>query len=294
MSNEKRYGIWKEKKVLFIGDSLTEAHIYPEVVKEILGIQPFYHCKGGASLQKMVDGENGLDGKYDAESDSAGILRPLTADTVKDKDLIVFFGGYNSRWVDIGEVGDLYSPDQTGQNTVAGLMQYAINRIYDTLYTAGNMTCRLLVVTVDCSGKYPYADADAYQETAPKTGRTLAAMATIQRAVAEYNAIPCCDLFHTSGINPRTWQYFSASPDAENHQYTPYRLDENGCPLSNERIRYINGEYYYQRRGERVVLEQYCGKSPFPYIGDQLHKSPAGYRRIGEVIAGAIIAAYGN
>ncbi|MBQ9783088.1 MAG: hypothetical protein IJW44_01050 [Clostridia bacterium] len=294
MSNEKHDGAWKGRRVLFIGDSLTEAHIYPEVVKEILGIETFYHCKGGASLQSMIDGDKGIEGSYDADTDAAGVLRPLSTDEVKDMDLVVLFGGYNSRWIDIGQVGDLYRPDGAGQNTVAGLMQYAINRIYEVLRAAENMTCRLLIVTVDCSGKYPYADADAYQETAPNTGRTLEAMAAMQRAVAKRNAIPCCDLFRTSGINPHTWAYFSASPDAENPHYTPYRLDEAGQPVSNEKIRYVKGESYYQRRGDRIMLERYDGRSPFPYIGDQLHKSPAGYRRIGEVIAGAIIAAYGN
>ena len=43
----------------------------------------------------------------------------------------------------------------------------------------------------------------------------------------------------------------------------------------------------------KIILERYEGAAPFPYIGDQLHKSNAGYRRIGEVIAGSIIAAYG-
>ena len=116
----------------------------------------------------------------------------------------------------------------------------------------------------------------------------------MQKQVAAYNAIPCCDLFHTSGINPHTWSWFSVSPDPVNPLYSPYRLDEKGKPLNNERIRYEMGESYYQLRNGEVVLEKYDARAPYPYIGDQVHKSPAGYRRIGEVIAGAIIAAYGN
>ncbi|MBQ2749298.1 MAG: hypothetical protein IJF34_05900 [Clostridia bacterium] len=42
------------------------------------------------------------------------------------------------------------------------------------------------------------------------------------------------------------------------------------------------------------ITEPNDGISPFPYIGDQLHKSHAGYQRIGKVIAGVIIAACGN
>ena len=44
----KQYGAWEGKKVLFIGDSLTARRMYPEVIKEILGIETYYHCKGGA------------------------------------------------------------------------------------------------------------------------------------------------------------------------------------------------------------------------------------------------------
>ncbi len=294
MKEARNYGIWKGRKVLFIGDSLTASREYPEVVKEILGIETFYHCKGGATLKSMVDGDKGIGGDYDNETYASGILRPLMPQDVAGMDLIVLYGGYNSRGLEIGSVGDLYRPDGTGQNTVAGYMQYVIDRIYENLLAADNMLCRLLVVTVDCSGKYPWADADGYTETEPGNGKSLENMAAMQKLVAERNGIPCCDLFHNSGINPHTWAWFSRSADPENHDYSPYRLDERGKPLSTQRIRYVMGQSYYQIRDGKVVLEKYEARAPYPYIGDQLHKSPAGYRRIGEVVAGAIIAAYGN
>lgn len=290
----KQYGGWKDRKVLFIGDSLTARQVYPEVIKEILGIETYYHCKGGAGLKGMVDGENGIDGHYDNETDASGILRPLTAEEAAGMDLIVLYGGYNNRNIDIGQVGDVMNADGTGQKTIAGLMQHAIDRIYECLGAANNMTCRLLIVTVDCSGKYPWVDADGYGESTPDTGRTLEAMANMQKAVAAHNAIACCDLFHTSGINPYTWHIFGACPTVDNPNFSPYRLDETGTPISCERIRYEHGQMYYQLRGGKVVAEKYEGAAPYPYIGDQLHKSPAGYQRIGEVIAGSILAAYGN
>lgn len=286
-------GNWVGKRVLFIGDSLTARRAYPAVIQQILGITPFYHCKGGAGLKGMVDGENGIDGSYDNETDAAGILRPLKPEDVADMDLIVLYGGYNNRNLDIGRVGDRFYTDGSGDRTVAGFMQHAIDRIYEELSNAGNLTCRLLIVTVDCSGRYPWVDADGYGESEPGTGRTLEAMANIQKEVAAYNAIPCCDLFHTSGINRYTWHIFGASADPVNHGYSPCLLDKHGDPVSEKSIRYITGESYYQHRDGKVVLEKYEGAAPFPYIGDQLHKSPAGYRRIGEVIAGSIISAYG-
>ena len=291
---ERRYGLWQGRKVLFIGDSLTAKRIYPEVVKDILGIETFYHAKGGASIKSMVDGDNGIGGDYDNETDASGVLRPLTVKDVEGMDLVVLYGGYNNRNLDIGQVGDLYRTDGTGQKTIAGFMQYAINRIYENLYKANHITCRLLIVTVDCAGRYPWVDADAFSETTPGTGRTMEALANMQKAVAAYNAIPVCDLFHTSGINPHTWAFFGKDAYPDNPNYSPYLLNEEGIPFGNERIRYVTGNSYYQIREGRVVLEEYTGASPYPYNGDQLHKSPAGYRRIGEVIAGAIIAAYGN
>ncbi|MBQ7346433.1 MAG: hypothetical protein IJW55_00595 [Clostridia bacterium] len=287
-------GTWQGRNVLFMGDSLTARRIYPETVKEILGIHPFYHCKGGVGLKAMVDGDRGLGGDYDNETDAVGVLRPLSIKDVENMDLIVFYGGYNNRRLEIGKVGDRYVSGGAGQKTVAGVMQYCIDRIYQTLFEANNTTCRLLIVTVDCSGKYPWVDADGYTEVEPGSGKTLEAMANIQKAVAAYNSIPCCDLFHNSGINRYTWNIFSAESFAHHPNFSPYLIDEYGNPLDNVRIRYETGKSYYQHRGGKVVSEVYTGKAPYPYNGDQVHKSLAGYKRIGELIAGAIITAYGN
>ena len=287
-------GAWAGKKVLFIGDSLTARRIYPEVIKEILGIETFYHCKGGAGLKGMVDGENGIDGSYDSQTDASGILRPLNTNDVASMDLIVLYGGYNNRNLDIGKIGDCFNTDGSGDRTIAGLMQHAIDRIYEELNKANNMTCRILIVTVDCSGKYPWADVDGYTETEPGKNNSLQEIANIQKAVAAFNALPCCDLFHTSGINRYTWHIFGFDSEVNNPNFSPYLLDQNGIPLSTERIRYQTGKSYYQSRDGKIISEVYEGAAPYPYIGDQLHKSPAGYRRIGEVIAGTIITVYGN
>lgn len=289
---ESQYGSWQGRNVLFIGDSLTARRLYPETVKRILGINVFYHCKGGASLKSMVDGDAGRGGDYDNITDAKGVLYPLCADDVSGKDLIVFFGGYNGRNIEIGQVGDRYSPGKP--KTVAGLMQYAIDRIYEELENAGNMTCRLLIVTVDRSGRYPYVDASAMEPVVPGTNKTLAEIARIQREVAEENAIPVCDLFHHSGINEHTWAVFGKEPTPVKEEYSPFLLDATGTPVSDERIRYETGKTYYQIRDGKPVAEKYELPYPYPYNGDQLHKSPAGYERIGEVIAGAIVSAYGN
>ncbi len=295
-------GYWKNKKVLFIGDSLTVRREYPKVIEEILGIKSFYHCKDGAHIVGMVDGERGLDGVYDDVTNDGSVLKPLDANEVADKDLIVLYGGYNNllyggyggRSCLPGKVGDLYRRDGSGEDTIAGVMQYAINRIYEELAKADNLTCRLLIVTVDCAGKNGWVNADGYSEFPPGSGKSFEYTANIQKAVAESNLLPCCDLFHSSGINRYTWCMFGAEASAFDARYSPYLLDENGVATSNEFVCYRRGHYYYQIRNGKVVLEQYNSNVPYPYNGDQLHKSSAGYRRIGEVIAGAIITAYGN
>ena len=233
------------KNVLFMGDSLTAANQYQATVCRLLNCEYENHALGGAGLLQIVDGNE------------AGTITPLTAAKVADKDLIVFYAGYNNRGTDDGKIGDCYKKDGTGQATIAGYMQYCINRIYDCLTEANNLTCKVLIVTVDCSGKYPYRDVDGYGEYPAGTGRTMETMANIQRAIAEYNSIPCCDLWHNSGINRHTWCVFGAQSEA---------YIENPTNTS----------------------------TPYPHNGDQLHKSSAGYKRIGECIAGAIIKSYGK
>lgn len=236
-------GSWKDKQVLFMGDSLTAANQYQKTVCDILGCTYENHALGGAGLIQIVDGTNGLSA--------------ITPEKVADKDFIVFYAGYNNRGAEDGSVGDCYNPSTGDGKTIAGYMQYCINRIYECLAASNNLTCRLLIVTVDCAGKYNYIDADGYAEYPAGSGRTMETLANTQKAVANYNSLPCCDLWHNSGINRNTWNVFGAQAEA---------YIENPTNTS----------------------------TPYPHNGDQLHKNAAGYKRIGECIAGAIINAYGK
>lgn len=248
---------WLGKNVLFIGDSLTAAQKYQTTVKNNLDINIYNHCKGGMGIIQCVDGENGAP-PYDPDNFNAGTLYPLMASDVAGKDLIVFYAGYNNRGTEDGTVGDCYDPnDSTQGRTIAGFMQYALNRIFEELANASNLTCRVLVVTVDCAGKYPYIDADGYEQYPANSGRTMETMANIQKAVAAANNVPCLDLWHDSGINRHTWTVYGANPNA---------YIENPTDTS----------------------------TPYPHNGDQLHKSNAGYRLIGDCITGAIIEHWGN
>jgi hypothetical protein len=123
---------------------------------------------------------------------------------------------------------------------------------------------------------------------------SLQNMAKMQKALGEYNSIPVCDLFTSLGSNRRTWGYFGAQKDEYYDNYARFPLNEKGEQISDEPLVYEHGKSYYQIRDSKVVSEVYGWLARYPYIGDRLHKSPDGYRRIGEVIAGAIITSYGN
>lgn len=285
---------WKSKKVLVIGDSITAAQKWQKKLNEMLEMNVYTHAKGGVGTVAMVDGDKGLGGDYDNETSAGGVLKPLSVDDVKDKDLIVVLPAYNDRGKDDGAVGDCYNPDGSGQNTIAGIVQYTINRIYETLKEADNLNCKVLYATPHCAGKYPYIDADGYTEYPAGSGRTMETLANTIVAIGNHNNIPVCDLWHNSGINKFTWNVYGNSPNPVNTQYSPYKLDSSGNPTSTTRIRYVKGQSYYQVRDGAVVLEKYTGSAPFPYNADQLHCSSMGYARLGECIVGAIISQYGN
>jgi len=272
---------WDGKNAIVIGDSITAAGKWQTKLTDMLGITVTTHAKGGVGAVAMVDGDGGT-------------LNPLSTDDVSNKDLIIVLPAYNNRGKPDGVVGDCYSPDGTGQDTIAGIIQYTINRIYDTLKDANNLKCKILYATPHCAGKYLYNDVDGYGEYPAGTGRTMETLGNTIIAVCNHNNIPVCDLWHNSGINKFTWDIFGANANAVNSQYSPYELDASGNPTSNTRIKYVKGQSYYQIRDGEVVLEEYTDSAPYPYNGDQLHCCDDGYARIGECIVGSIIEHYGN
>lgn len=238
---------WYGKNVLVIGDSLTAVGVWQKQLNILLGMNVKTHAKGGMGIVQCVDGENGA-GEYDNETAVSGTLYALKVADVVDKDLIVFFAGYNNRGTPDGAAGDCYNPDDNSGKTIAGYTQYAINRIYEELSEAGNLTCRVVVITPHCAGKYSYVDADGYDEYPKGSGQSLRTLAQTMEAVANFNSIPCLNLWETSGINKHTWSVFASSP-------TPTNADGTGSgqyPYNNDQL-HLNRDVGYPYLGERIV-----------------------------------------
>lgn len=195
---------WYGKNVIVIGDSLTAAGIWQKKMNTVLGMNVTTHAKGGIGFPAMLDGSAD---STDPETQASGSLAPLTADDVKDKDLIVIFGGYNHRGSADGAKGDLYPT----VNSTYGCLQYLINGVYGKLAEAGNLKCRVAIVTPHCAGKYSYIPYDWNSEYPAGSGRTGETLINAIKDCAADNRLPCLDLFHNSGINDKTWNVFSLS-----------------------------------------------------------------------------------
>ena len=194
---------WVDKNILCLGDSLTEAGIWPARLQENLRCNVRTHCKGGLGMKDIVDGGKG----------PVGELKPLTESLVKDVDLIIFYAGYNDRGLADGGFGDLYSPMEDRANrTIAGTLQYCINRIYEELERADNLGCKVQIVTPHCVGKYQYIEVDGYHEYPEGSGRTVKSLAKTMENVSVENNLPCCNLWEQSGINKHTWKVYGANP----------------------------------------------------------------------------------
>lgn len=273
---------------------MTAARQWQNQLNAKLGMIVTTHAKGGLGMIQCVDGDNGLGGDYDNETEASGVLSPLDADDVRDKNLIIYFAGYNNRGTDEGQLGDNYKPEGGGQSTIAGYTQHVIDRIYEELAEANNLTCKIMFMTPHCAGKYPYIDADGYEQYPASSGRTMETLSDIIKKVCNYNNIPVVDLWHEAGINKYTWNVFGAQSNPVNSTYTKYELNSAGEKVGDTPMRYTKGQSYYQMRDGVAVLEEYTGSSPYPYNGDQLHCSSNGYQRIGECAVGGVIRYFGN
>lgn len=232
-------GYWHGKKCLVIGDSTSASEQWQKKLSENLGMSVTTHAKAGIGFLQMVVGSLGYEGNYDNETGNTGVLQPLKAIDVYDKDLIIIFGGFNNRGTKLGEITDLYKTDGTGQNTVTGQLQFMLNWIYDLLKGnesyAQNLKCKIVLVTPYCCGKYNYVNYDGYSGD-NWAGYTLREMCDRIVEIATLNNCSSYNAWENSGIGRHTWTIYSASPTATKEagsDTAPYPTNADQLHLNN-------------------------------------------------------------
>ncbi|MBP3705718.1 MAG: SGNH/GDSL hydrolase family protein [Clostridia bacterium] len=177
----------KDKIIAFLGDSITRGDCttdmsctYPELLKKSLGLkEALNYGISGTLIAPMSD--NTIPGM---------IHRPFVnrVEAIdSNADVVVVFGGTNDFWV--GDI-PLGSINDTTVDTFYGayhtLLQKLINRFYD----------KQIVV---------FTPLHRLDETVIKNGTeyTLREYVKAIKEVAEYYAIPVCDLYAISGIQPQ-------------------------------------------------------------------------------------------
>lgn len=296
---------WAGKRILYIGDSITAAGntvageaYWPKECSTILGTNTRIHAKGGIGLIEMVDGDGSGEAPEGTDPDDFGssIIYALNAADVTNVDLIIIAGIYNERGKLFGSLSDLYPAN----NTLSGVLNYAINRVYEELANANNMTCKVVIAGPHCFGKYPYSDADFFEphDIGLTTGVEFNNML---KSICENKAIPFIDVANKSGINKYNWDTYQSSGSNINSSYIP--ADQTNYVGGNspfETLTYLQNYVspvanYYATVGtlESYEVYQYVNSSwtkqyspLYPWNGDQLHlNSILGYKRLGQCIA---------
>ncbi len=242
--------ILQGKKVLAIGDSITSDGRWQEEFARLTGAEVTTHARGGVGIIDMVFGLGSAESdgmRYDPTTGANRELPPLGVEDVADKDVVIFFGGYNERHMEYGTECDLYPRD----NTLNGKYNVVMTRIFELIADAKNKNCRVILIAPHCVGRDDWVDADGTEEFPSGSGRTLETMSNVVRGVAQRFGTEFFDAYHESGIGRENWNIYANSP-------TPIRAD------------YDPSKKY---------------DAPYPMYADQAHLNGAGYAKLGGVIA---------
>ena len=283
---------YKGKRLLAIGDSVTDQNFWQKRVGELLGMSVRNHCKGGIGILQMVDGDESGDAPsgYDPDNFGTDKIYKLNTKDVDNVDVIIIMGFYNERKLATSTPGiktDMYPTN----DTFIGRLNYAIKRIFEELQKANNNNCRVVVCSPHKYGKYPYID-----KTANEDGEDIYNAIKIS---SDYNSVPCIDLMHNGGINQYNWNLCQKSNSAINSNYIPADGINDGTnkPFNSQ----ADFPPASENKGKQVTSKEYNGSftsdgvkwnfdwEPYCWLGDQLHLSQFGGYMLGNYIAAQLL-----
>ena len=180
----------KNKKILFLGDSITEGvgasspeKCYVSVFGKLSGAEVKNYGIGGTRIAKQS--------KISLSEESDRDFMSRVDEMDSEADVVVVFGGTNDFGHGDSTIGDFSSRDEC------------------TFYGALHILCTSLI------NKYPKADVifmtplhrvsedDDVNEIGLKREALLSGYVDIIKEVAGYYSLPVLDLFNTSGIQPK-------------------------------------------------------------------------------------------
>ena len=180
----------KNKKILFLGDSITEGvgassteKCYVSVFGKLSGAEVKNYGIGGTRIAKQS--------KISLSEESDRDFMSRVDEMDSEADVVVVFGGTNDFGHGDATIGDFSSRDEC------------------TFYGALHILCTSLI------NKYPKADIifmtplhrvsedDEVNEIGLKHEALLSGYVDIIKEVAGYYGLPVLDLFNTSGIQPK-------------------------------------------------------------------------------------------
>ena len=186
-------------KMLAIGASLTAAKKWQYYVGDAINAEVATHALGGSSVITQVDG----DGSFPA----------LTADDVRDVDIVIIFGAFNDyrdAVNNLGAVDDMYPAEPS----FIGKLNYAVKRIYECARNADNNNLRVVLMSPYNFGGGSYCNA---------TGLTAGEqMFDGFKACSLRYSAQLIDLLHCGQIAEQNWDIFCLGAGAVNQTYLPY------------------------------------------------------------------------
>ena len=178
----------KGKKIVFLGDSITEGHgttgksaRFPELIEKREGILAVNLGIGGTRIAKQPGDDVRKDRDYCSRTGSV--------DT--DADVIVVFGGTNDFGHGFAPIG---KPEDRDENTFIG----ALHLLFSSLITR----CPDAVIVV-MTPLHRLNEDDAHGDVKPEAVLPLSGYVSLIKEIAGYYSLPVLDLWSVSGMQPK-------------------------------------------------------------------------------------------